>query len=1411
MSLALKSLGAGCQSDLAVGEAPTEIMTDNVRFLTVLGDKDTLHGQSLLIPQSSFQAFNHIPTPSVVAYLNFSSSEGITTYLLANNPTSYATNSSKVIISHHSVSDASDFGLDFVVTLRNVRPINYWTINATTFHVRCFDYHNKPYHQSVTCSNGQTYHVSCPPNAKGMYSVHCPTYRTAPVCTVRPSGSDVDFIESRHCHVVEYDSYSTSCKCSFSGSGSVPYRLLSDSTTLEYSSNMIVTETLFSSTLTKVEYSNFLISTLFFTFGVMVIGFIWMLYKDVHDVQSFSPKKNSSTRTTISYFESFFPIDLRYGPWNEVWREFMLCDHPWLKSVSSCSLFREVPEDNRSKVTPWVIAMGELLTFVFISSLIAVIFYPDDGSCEALITKNDCISAKVIGLTAQACSWRSDNEFCEFREPPIRIDVLLALIFLISLVFIPLKELLMFLVVGSGPSFHKFIMQGRTALAKSDEKLDNITTNELIRDEFRMPRNSKATMLRAAKLEKMQQTMDYVPSMDVARWIQSISIKSEFNRKNNQISAGEYVSLLHDSRYVVMSRDASIESLCREIDYARHRAIILSNELDLLGSDEAKELKLMRYFLADLFWSPHRHVAYKQFLQPNSVPFSEMISSFLLVVISSYFGIMIFFLVKFNSTLGSRSMQLWLLSTFLAVIQDVLFVKPLTIWLNSVVINGTVSVYIRDVVENLSFRSRLIVMRTFGVMRDADALVQHFNPACRVARMYPQLPISRLLMSINDFDLSIPEPRGISFFLAFSSISILPKYIFTAALDLICLSSMDIACFLTYLLGNLILSVFPAVLILPFIALLLFIILRVLIVVPDAKFPRSDAHKVHASNPSTSNSVKIGGKRCSHQLKDLNNVLGKFVSGENEWLLSPAIESDQLSLKLEQCEVPQLIEPSAEEYDDFTQIDSVPTLHSIRTKPSTSSLAIFHQDVSREDVYRRESDSKSLEIETSNDVEVMESNKDTMPDATILHTMLSTKKLASKGKVTDRERKGLQQSYDGRVRRYSQSNHRGNDRKVTTYEHHIANHFVSTFITDDALENNVDKVLSIDRVSVDSPLGSIHLMDDSSTHSLWRERSNLSPDPGSLRYSTAVMESSSVVRVKMESNHFIVAGVMPSGVESSPAALEIQSLPVGVDESPEELIESTPAVGLMMIHPKPAVVESIFPLNFIEERVGSITDAEFDDNLMALMNQFNIDDSVRTTNHVGRSNKTSIQLWDAHSYPSLQMELTMGDSTAADIEFENSLKELMTQFQYDEDVDSSGNPIKTDNGHHRRSQHNAKYTACSNNQMEDCSDPPNGFTDTPIVDRTWSSRPMHYCSRHRRRNKDNGLTGPGVHSSILHKQTGENLSFQCQWNPQLEEHVIAADSIHCGTGPGRSLDTSSRHLEQDIDTNLHKSRFPMFI
>ncbi|RYH29179.1 hypothetical protein EON65_09430 [archaeon] len=57
--------------------------------------------------------------------------------------------------------------------------------------------------------------------------------------------------------------------------------------------------------------------------------------------------------------------------------------------------------------------------------------------------------------------------------------------------------------------------------------------------------------------------------------------------------------------------------------------------------------------------------------------------------------------------------------------------------------------------ETLLARSRLILLRTQGLMRHANDYVQHFNPACRVARMFPAWHVSRLLFSVNDHDLPL--------------------------------------------------------------------------------------------------------------------------------------------------------------------------------------------------------------------------------------------------------------------------------------------------------------------------------------------------------------------------------------------------------------------------------------------------------------------------------------------------------------------------------------------------------------------------------------------------------------------------------------------------------------------------------
>jgi len=162
----------------------------------------------------------------------------------------------------------------------------------------------------------------------------------------------------------------------------------------------------------------------------------------------------------------------------------------------------------------------------------------------------------------------------------------------------------------------------------------------------------------------------------------------------------------------------------------------------------------------------------------------------------------------FNLSIGSRSTNLWLVMVSINFVQDVFFLKPLKLYINFVVINGTVSREVRELCERLSKRSKLIMMRTHGLVRDADALVQHFNPAVRTARMYPALPISRFLMSLNDHDIPY-KPRHsvwvlpyLYFIAGLLSLTLLPEALQESSLEILSGVILDFGAIGFYVLGR---------------------------------------------------------------------------------------------------------------------------------------------------------------------------------------------------------------------------------------------------------------------------------------------------------------------------------------------------------------------------------------------------------------------------------------------------------------------------------------------------------------------------------------------------------------------------------------------------------------------------------
>merc|ERR1711871_1019199 len=64
--------------------------------------------------------------------------------------------------------------------------------------------------------------------------------------------------------------------------------------------------------------------------------------------------------------------------------------------------------------------------------------------------------------------------------------------------------------------------------------------------------------------------------------------------------------------------------------------------------------------------------------------------------------------------------------------------------------------YMATILFVMRHRVKNIMKRSSGFMLNcARSAIQRFNPACRASRVFPSLPLSRLLMSLNDFDLPV--------------------------------------------------------------------------------------------------------------------------------------------------------------------------------------------------------------------------------------------------------------------------------------------------------------------------------------------------------------------------------------------------------------------------------------------------------------------------------------------------------------------------------------------------------------------------------------------------------------------------------------------------------------------------------
>jgi hypothetical protein len=260
-------------------------------------------------------------------------------------------------------------------------------------------------------------------------------------------------------------------------------------------------------------------------------------------------------------------------------------------------------------------------------------------------------------------------------------------------------------------------------------------------DFFYKKKTLKATFYLAAKLAKMQLIID------------NVSLKDE------AVSLFQSYSNTSYKHFPFLS--SNLKEIELEINKVRKVSNTLNSKLSLLRVDQKESILLQTLII---YSSKPYYISYLTYLTEkyNSSKLGSSVSkrldffSFCLFVIqmgvlsfAAYFlGKKLYLsLMKFWLTIFFSSFSLWIF------VLEVGFVVVNEVYFEKLIIESCLT----NIINLFMSKSKLILSRT-RYLRDSNALIQHLNPACRVARMTPELPISRFLMMIANYDVTeVPQ------------------------------------------------------------------------------------------------------------------------------------------------------------------------------------------------------------------------------------------------------------------------------------------------------------------------------------------------------------------------------------------------------------------------------------------------------------------------------------------------------------------------------------------------------------------------------------------------------------------------------------------------------------------------------
>ena len=752
------------QKLMTPSERPFRMYGSSLSILSVVNSMDLLQSMRLFMPQSSYNEFNGFPSSSVgiqpkkPVYNRLLSSSFAPAPYVGLILTQYLTNPRgndgffAEIIAESVLVDEGDKTADIQIEF-SLQRISL-SVHATNESESKFIYcpaSRTPSNVSFLCPDKIQYSVACPASLLShSVNVTCPKTTRSEVCTAW-NGSY--FAASGNCVVLQKSSSNVSCACSANISTEQYYSSEVTSNYLEHLRPLqyaLLPST--DSPEDSLDRSAIIsIAAAAIAICLIVICLLHMRLADYSIAAMKRAKNIPSIRTLTSFFSQCVPSEFEEKSPLKLFIMKLFEKHCYFRLVHLRKLNRAVVFYALLRLTNYLL-LGTILVLFFFGDL----FQP----CGHRTTALSCDARYFDSV----CEWSTLTLSCSYHPPLISDQVIFILCISVVFLHIVMEVVLGIFMdfIGANRHFGNYIPTGSETVAKYDELVD--------------VQSKSSNFIRAVAVTEMKLKSDSVNAVGEIK--NMLKHRDAFRPEGNlyrskKDKVNNYFDFYGDNAIpysradflgVVERSPGSKLSIIQRLNRSRQEAESIKYALLSQPSDEDRDVELVKHFLSG-FLKGYKSSIVKiaMFLSSKEMQFDDSTSNMLsllrtiasLSYIFGALGCIIFFGLNVNDRVATG----WIVVSTLAILEDTVLILPMDIYLRCVLVPSFAKVDFLAVYNVLSRRAKSIIARRTGgtcaATKMGTNLIQHFHPACRAARLFPNLPASRLLFSITDYDLPI--------------------------------------------------------------------------------------------------------------------------------------------------------------------------------------------------------------------------------------------------------------------------------------------------------------------------------------------------------------------------------------------------------------------------------------------------------------------------------------------------------------------------------------------------------------------------------------------------------------------------------------------------------------------------------